>query len=355
MKAFIIIPTITTGGAERVAAELCNNWSSNEKNIQVHLVLLVGAEIYYPINDKVIVHKLNLKINQKGIFKLFSLLKLFYDLRKLTKQIKPDFIFSFMNKYNVFVLITLFKSGFKIIVSERGSPTERIPRITSFLRKKTYKTAHGVLCQTTLSKDYIIKETGNKNVISIPNPIKKIDVFQNIDREKVILNVGRLVKEKGQKYLLESFSKLNCNDWKLIILGDGPLLSELQEYSKRLNISERVVFMGNIQNIDEWYKKSSIFAFSSILEGFPNALAEAMAYGLPCVSFDCKTGPSDLIINGINGFLTKEGDVNDFTLKIQELIDNFELREKFSIESRKLRAQLNSESISQLYLDFCIK
>lgn len=355
MKAFIIIPTLTTGGAERVAAELCNNWSQIEKKINVHLVLLVDEEVFYPINENVIIHKLNYKVNSKGFLKFISLLNLFFKLRKLTKKEKPIFVLSFMNKYNVFVLITLLRTGFKIIVSERDSPTEKIPKIISFLRRLTYKSSFGVLCQTKLSKEFILRETGNNNVIAIPNPIMAIKESLPFEKENIILNVGRLVDKKGQKYLLESFARLKSNNWKLVILGDGPLKNDLISLSESLNIADKVVFNGTTKNVDEWYQKSSIFAFTSILEGFPNALAEAMAYGLPCVSFDCNTGPREIINHGVNGFLTQEKDIVDFSDKLQMLIDDEVLREKIASEASKIKNLLNSKTISQLYLDFCMK
>ena len=123
----------------------------------------------------------------------------------------------------------------------------------------------------------------------------------------------------------------------------------------QLKIQDKVELLGSVKNVDSWLAKSSIFAFPSISEGFPNALAEAMISGIACVSFDCKTGPSDLIINEVNGFLIKVGDVHNFTLKIQKLIDNAELNEKISMEARKISDQLNSKTISQIYFEFCIK
>jgi GalNAc-alpha-(1->4)-GalNAc-alpha-(1->3)-diNAcBac-PP-undecaprenol alpha-1,4-N-acetyl-D-galactosaminyltransferase len=351
MKAFIVIPTLTIGGAERVASILVNKWI--DMGIEVHLVLLVGGEILYPLNEKVNIYSLKYPINLKGISKFYSLLKLFFVFRRICIEEKPDFVLSFMNKYNIFVLISLFRAQIRTIVSERDSPSEKLPFSTRFLRKKVYHWADGVLCQTDSSKDFIISETNNQNVISIPNPVKDFEISSCLKCENIILNVGRLVDKKGQKYLIESFSKVNNENWKLVFLGDGPLKNSLIKLTHDLNLTQKVVFNGNTRDVDYWYGRSSIFAFTSVLEGFPNALAEAMVFGLPSISFDCKTGPSEIINNGVNGFLVEEKNIEDFSKKLQLLMDDEVLRKTFSDESKKLGTRLNSDSIALEYLNFC--
>lgn len=351
MKAFLVIPTLTVGGAERVVSIIANNWSNN--NMDVHIVLLVGGKVSFVVKNKIVIHRLNFPINRRGFYKLFELIKLLFAFRKLIKQENPDFVLSFMNKYNLFVLCSLIGVKNRIIVSERDSPTEKLSYLVVFLRNIFYKYADGVLCQTEDSRRFIIAQTGNKNVISIPNPVEFKDETIDVPKEKIILNVGRLVEKKGQKFLLEIFSNLKCNNWKLVIVGDGPLKESLINLAKELNIYDRVMFIGNTSDVHKWYKKSSIFAFTSILEGFPNSLAEAMVNGLPCISFNCKTGPSDIIIHGVNGVLIEEKNILGFVDQLQMLIDNEELRNSYSKEARKIINKINSDFISSEYLKFC--
>jgi glycosyltransferase involved in cell wall biosynthesis len=261
-----------------------------------------------------------------------------------------------MNKYNIFTIISTLGLKQNVIVSERDTPTEKLHFITDKLRKHTYKYANGVICQSKLSVDFIIKETKQNNTISIPNPLKEIIVNKDIVREKIILNVGRLVYKKGQDQLLESFSKLNnIDNWKLVLLGEGILRNTLENKIKELKLENKVILMGSVKNVDEWLNKSSIFVFPSLFEGFPNALAEAMASGLACVSYDCDTGPRDIIRNSENGFLVDLNNINLLTEKIQTLIDDKELREKFSKEAMKISSILNKEKIANDYLNFCLK
>lgn len=353
MIIILVIPTLSHGGAERVMSELANIWSS--QGHEIHLILLAEGEQFYLLADNIIIHRLGFKINQNPIQKLFSLLKMLIQLRKLISKLNPSFVLSFMNKYNIFTLISTYGLKQRIIVSERDSPTEKLPDITNKLRKATYPLAYGVITQTELSKLFIQNEIGNKNTISIPNPLKEISFDSNIKKEKIILNVGRLVPKKGQHHLLEAFAKMNLPDWKLVLLGEGDLRKELEKRVSELGLDNNVMMPGAVKNIDEWLQKSSIFAFPSLFEGFPNALAEAMASGLACVSFDCDTGPRDLIQDGKNGFLIQVGDVELLTNRLHSLVIDDSLRMQFSHEAKKIGETLNRYNIAKYYLDFCTK
>src|SRR5690606_16691843 len=109
----------------------------------------------------------------------------------------------------------------------------------------------------------------------------------------IILNVGRLVSEKNQTELIEIFSQSNYENWILKIVGNGPLKLRLEKRTAELGLEQHVQIIEFTESIDEYFSEADIFAFTSISEGFPNALAEAMAHGIACISFDCPTGPSD--------------------------------------------------------------
>ena len=354
MKAILVIPSLEAGGAERVVSILAKNWVNDD--IDIEIILLTKAKIFYDLDPRIKITQFDYKINLKGFKKLFSLLKLAFLFRKHLKGSNPNFVLSFMNKYNVFTLISLIGLKIKTIVSERDSPTEVLPKITKYLRNKTYRFADGIICQSNLSKNYIIRMTGNNNVISVANPIARDKNFINgniTDKENIILNVGRLVPKKGQKYLIDAFSKLKNKDWELFFIGDGPLKSELMEFAKLLNIEDRVHFIGFSKNVEQWFSKSKIFAFPSVLEGYPNALAEAMVNGMACVSFDCNTGPNDIIKNGENGFLIEERNVKELTDKIEYLINNQDHMIEFSTEAVKLYESVNPKYICDEYFNFC--
>lgn len=354
MKIFLVIPTLKQGGAERVMSELANQFAQKD-NLKVHLVLLAKSNDFYKVDDTVIIHRLGFE-NKSKLNKIFSELATFKNLRKLLKTHKPDAVLSFMEKYNSFTILTAAFLGLQVFVSDRSNPLKKVPQTTEILRKFTYKYATGIIAQTQFAKDVLAAKTKNKNIRVIPNPVKEIQNYPDIAKEKLILNVGRLVPEKGQKYLIEAFSKINEKaDWRVVILGDGPLRSELEEQVNALGLSNQVLLLGAVNNVDEWLAKASIFVFPSISEGFPNALAEAMSAGLPCVSFDCKTGPRDLIENYKNGILVEEKNVEELANSLQKLIDDPILRLRLGTQAIVIKEHLSSDKIAKCFYEFMMK
>jgi glycosyltransferase involved in cell wall biosynthesis len=350
MKILLVIPTMTQGGAERVMSVLANDWA--DKGHDIVLVLLAKGEKAYSLRENIKIIELGFE-NRGKLTRIFDELKIFFSLRKILKTESHDFVLSFMAKYNSFTLLAASFVNLNVYVSDRNNPKNKLPLFTSLLRKLTYKHAQGIIAQTALAKEIIKKETGNKNIEIIPNPIKVINFYNDVKREKIILNIGRLHSQKGQIYLLEIFAKVKSADWKLVILGSGHLLESLQMKAKELQIEDQVDFRGNVSNVDEWYARSSIFAFTSLYEGFPNALAEAMAAGLPCISFDCETGPSELIKDAENGYLVPVRDLDAFTDKLELLMRNNELRKKIGNEAMELREKLESPKIADKFIAFC--
>ena len=350
MKTMLIISTLNSGGAERVMSSLANEFSI--KNNEVHLVLLVKSVHFFKVNNKVIIHELGFE-NKNFYYRIYSQIKTFIRLRALFKKERPDIVLSFLTQYNVFTILASRFLKLKVFVSDRSNPKKKLPKTIDFLRNTTYKYATGIIAQTSLAKEILEKSTGSKNIKVIPNPIKINNFHYNHNKENIILNVGRLIPQKGQKYLIEAFSKLTNTDWKLVILGEGDLRDELENQIKNLGITNRVYMPGSVQNVDEWMEKASIFAFPSISEGFPNALVEAMSLGLPCVSFDCDAGPRDIIENKKNGIIIPIKDVDLLKKAINNLIEDINLRIQIGSEARTVSDKYTIEKIGQQYLNFC--
>lgn len=347
-KLCLITASLKSGGAERVMSELANFWA--EQGHEIHLVILSSHPDFYKISDKIIVHRLGFK-NINKIQRLFSEFTTLFRLRKLLKKENPDSVLVFQTKYNVLTILAALLTKIPVFVSDRNNPKLKAPFFLRLMRKIFYPLATGIVAQTGEAKNFLVSAVKCKNVAVIPNPIKKMNLSET-NKEKIILNIGRLVWEKGQKHLINAFAKINDSDWELVILGDGPLMNDLQKQVTTLNLQDRVILNGTTLDVDSWLSKASVFAFSSVSEGFPNALAESMCAGLPCVSFDCDSGPRDLIKNNKNGFLIPVGDENLFTEKLQELINNADLRNMFVYEAKKLNEELKIEVIAEKYLDF---
>jgi glycosyltransferase involved in cell wall biosynthesis len=270
----------------------------------------------------------------------------------------PKAVLSFSERYNNIVLLSLLGTKIKTFVSDRNNPFMDIGKVHHFLRNRLYRKSSGVIAQTKTAKKVLISNTKNKNIRVIPNPLREITISNNgssAKKKNIILNVGRNVPQKNQLELLEIFSKCNYQNWELKILGNGPLHQELIEKTKELNLQQHVQILDFIKEVDVFYSEANIFAFTSLYEGFPNSLIEAMAHGLTCVSYDCPTGPADIIKDGVNGFLIGLNDKKQFQKKLNNLMDSKALRDSISIESIKVNQKYALKTITDKYLNFILE
>lgn len=352
MKAVIFIPTLTAGGAERVASILANEWS-HYKNVSVTIILLFDNPIFYSIDSDVKVVSLGMSVNVGPMKRMMNILWSIFALRKAIKAEQPDFVLSFMQKYNVFCLASVFGTNIPITVAERDSPTEKLPYIRLILLRLLYGFAKGTTVQSQKGMDFITHETSQKRIKILQNPIAQLVAAKDRKPEKIILNVGRFVPKKGHKDLLHAFAALDDPEWTLVLCGDGPLRAELESLALELGIQNKVTFMGTVTDVSVWLARAGVFAFTSYREGFPNALAEAMIAGLPVVSYDCDTGPSEMIDHKENGFLVPVGDINGFTEILVQLIQDDDLRHKVAQKASQLAQTLAPITIAKQYFEFC--
>ena len=348
----IFIPTLTIGGAERVASILANEWSSEHR---VNIVTYFAEPVELKLNSQVVIHCMGYKANRNTLMRNLDVMRALFSFRRMVVKLKPDFVLSFMNKYNVFALGALQAAGIPIIVSERDSPVESLPRVTRSLRRKLYPRAAGVICQTNGQLDFIRAISDCRNVCAIPNPIsRQIDPNERVPRRR-ILNVARHDEKKGLDHLLRAFAAMKQPGWDLVLCGDGPKRDALVKLAGDLGIADRVHFKGTVRDLSPLHSEAGIFAFSSLWEGFPNALGEAMVSGIPCVSYDCPTGPADLIEDGVNGRLVQVGDWLYLAHVLDELASNPIQAITLGKRAAELYEQLNTTAIANRYLTFCIR
>jgi len=183
-----------------------------------------------------------------------------------------------------------------------------------------------------------------KNIQVIPNYLPKYPSKRAPLESNIIISVGRLDYQKGYDILIPLWKDVlkKCPDWKLHIYGNGPMFSFLSEIIKNENLTESVYIFPPTNDIFNKYFESSIFVMPSRFEGLPLVLIEAMASGLPAISFKCKCGPTDIISNGIDGYLIEEGDNNAFAERLIELMTDENKRKSFG-ESAHNNMQRYSE------------
>ncbi|EKB49138.1 UDP-D-galactose:(glucosyl)lipopolysaccharide-1,6-D-galactosyltransferase [Cecembia lonarensis LW9] len=137
-------------------------------------------------------------------------------------------------------------------------------------------------------------------------------------------------------------------------MGDGPELADLKTYAKKLNVLNRIEFLGFSNEVDKYLAQSKVFVFTSLTEGYPNAIIESMAQGCVPVSFDCIAGPSDIIKHGVNGYLMEVGDTDSMAHYIKNLIQNEDLLHNMSTNSQEVRNTNSLDTLGKLYMDFLL-
>ena len=352
-KIVILLPKLTPGGTERTAVVLANYMV--EKNIDVTILVMFKRENFYELHPKVkLIEPKNFR-DEYG--KILSFPILLWYLRKNIKNEKPDTVFCL--GYMLLGIITSLGLKTKVVISGRSSP-DRIRFSGSTLFNGFYNFCYsvlkfrinGIIAQTNYAKE-VYQKKYSCPIVVIPNFLRDIKEYQH-ERKNQIITLGRCSYEKAQHFLLEAFSKINAPDWKLAIVGDGPLLQDLKNQSKQLNIAEKVEFYGFQKEVDFYLSQAKIFGFTSIIEGYPNALIEGMANGLAAVSFKCVAGPSDIIKEGDNGFLIPVGDITLFAEKLQQLIDNPALLNELGSNASKIKQTNDLKIIAEQYKEFLI-
>lgn len=183
---------------------------------------------------------------------------------------------------------------------------------------------------------------GFDKVEVVPNPIRPIQMYEE-EKRKVVLGVGRHYKVKGLDRLIQAFGAIENKEWELHIAGNtGPETENLKMMARKLVKGDRVKFLGAVTEIDRVFSYSSLFVLPSRSEGFPNALIEAMAHGLPCISFDVNAGPAEIIDHGNSGLLIPDGNVDKLSSAIQDLIDDPIKGKRLGQEAAKLKRGIES-------------
>jgi GalNAc-alpha-(1->4)-GalNAc-alpha-(1->3)-diNAcBac-PP-undecaprenol alpha-1,4-N-acetyl-D-galactosaminyltransferase len=341
------------GGAERVVSILANGFSNNY-DVTVLCTHVDANRSEFSFNEQVSINYIK-DLNNHNYFNRFSgYLKKIFLLRKFLIKNNYDIVISFLTNVNVLILISSFRLKVPVIISERSYPPFMyVGTILKILRALLYNYASSIVVQTKVTDAWRKKIFPRLNSKIIPNPVDfplinetpvlNPDNFLD-PKKKTLLSVGRLDKGKNHKDTILAFSLLikKHPNLQLVIVGDGPESLTLKELTKKLGINKSVFFLGRIGNVGNWYERSDFFVLSSKFEGFPNVLVEAMAYGIPVISYDCQAGPSEIIVNGVNGFLVK---IDDGPAGLASVVDRLIL-DKNLCKDVGLMAQEIKDSLS---------
>lgn len=194
-----------------------------------------------------------------------------------------------------------------------------------------------VITLTDRDKEQYVRRLKRKERIqAIYNPVEASAVTPEIQKEKWIISIGRLVPQKGPEYLLKAARRIleKYPDWQWIVLGEGEMRPILEAGIRAGHLEDRLILKGNVKDVSEYLQRSQIYVMTSRYEGLGICLLEAKAHGLPCVAFDVPMGPAELISDGTNGYLIPAFDCDRMAEKLERLIENAELRESFSLKAK---------------------
>jgi len=341
------------GGMERVMSELIS-YFVGRGDIQVHIVLYgITREIFYPLNGDMVVHKPQFKFINN--YRFFLTLRTMAYLRSEIKKITPEVILSFGEYWNSFVLISLKWLPFPVYISDRCQPDKTLGRFHDWLRKRLYPGASGIIVQTKKAADIYQAQFRHGNITIIGNPIRAINEKPEVQKENIVLTVGRLIQTKHHDKLIKLFLRISNPGWKLVIVGYDHLKQNVSESLYKIirenQAEEKVVLAGKQSDVEYYYLRSRIFAFTSSSEGFPNVIGEAMAAGLPVIAFDCVAGPSEMIEDDKNGILIPLNDYKTFEEKLTLLMNDALLRSRLGEQARSDIRQYSIETIGERYAD----
>lgn len=333
---------------------LANYWAS--KSWQVTIATFDKRNPFFKLAPEVKLRSLNISKQAKNHFHGFlNNLHRIRVVRNTIKSCQPDIVISFLSKPNVITLISSIFTKIPIVVSERNnpkkSPTSQYWRI---LRLFTYPLAQCIIVQTKQIKGFFPGFL-RKLIRVIPNPVITPDEEKNGNCLKfirpAIVAAGRLHPQKGFDILIRAFAKIKKNfpGWSLVIMGEGDMRQELESLCNSLEVNRSVFMPGVVNNPYSIFKKADLFVLSSRYEGFPNALCEAMACGLPVIAADCQTGPSDIIKHDINGILVPEDNIDALAAAMKQLISNNGVRKRLGEKAVGISAQFSIGKISGMW------
>jgi len=342
----LVIDQLAPGGAERVITILANEL--NKRGWRVRLITFWDgrAKPFFPLDAGVDYLALDIAgALGKSPVALFRLGQRISKLRQAIAHFDGCCVLSFMETCNILTVIASMGLDAATVVCERNDPHQHLLKQPwRFLRRLLYPRASLVVAQTQNALAFFPAATQAAGLV-IPNPVHvpalgeaQLKKSQSKPGKRTILAVGRLVHAKGFDMLIRSFRGIAQRhpDWNMAIYGEGQDRTALERLVGELSLGDRVALPGVNPNIGQVMFEADMFILSSRYEGFPNVLLEAMAHGLPVISFDCPSGPAEMIKHGVNGLLVRGADEQALADAMHDLIEDSPLRSKLAENARQV-------------------
>lgn len=329
-KICLVGNSLSSGGADRIHAVLSVFFAS--KGLEVHNVIFID-QVTYGYGG----HLLNMGAQKKGngatdLFRRFSA------LRRYLRQQRFDYIIDFRNKHKPlqewFFTRFLYRSPY--VVTVHSYRTDWYIPGGKWLSKNIYRDAYGIVCVAKEIEQKVRSDYGYEKVRTLYNPFELSKIAALAEEPipltgRLVIAVGRMVDDNNKQFdeMIRAYaaSRLPQQEVRLLFLGDGPQRAELETLAGSLGVGDKVVFTGFVDNPYAYLSKAECTLLTSRNEGLPNTIVESLACGTPVVSFNCPSGPSELIQDGVNGLLVPDQDFAKFTEALNEMTENSTLRE----------------------------
>lgn len=354
MKIAFLTYSLAGGGAERMVSRLANEM--NRRGHDVTIILFYDFEQAYQINEgiHVIIYKKPKKIQNRSVHAIWHRVK---SLHNILTDIQAEVVFAFMTSMVPYAVLAAKGTKTKVIGAERTNPRILGKEWRIFI-KLFSPFCDGYIFQTNGVKQYYPEKIVKRSIVIgniAPESRKKKGNF--VELEKSFCSVGRLNNSKDFVTLFKAIAlvKKKIPNIQITIWGQGNKENEYKQLVKEYGLNENIVFAGFSKNILEELGNYQYFIFPGKAEGMPNALLEAMSVGLECISTDCDFGPSELIQDGINGWLVPVGDAISLAERMIFCLKNFNKHEQICAKAKQVQEKYSLDSIVNAYIDYAMK
>lgn len=356
-RILLFIHSLHGGGAERVAADLSAHWAGMGREVMVVTQASAEGDVY-TLHPKVRREVLHTAGEGGGLRGIWSNIQRVRALRRVVKAFRPDIVLAMMTTASVLSVLACAGLPCRVIATEHTHPpSQTLSGFWQRLRRLTYPRAARVVALTRGTADWLAQHVPGSRLAVIPNPVhfplpraEPILTPVSGGGRKRLLAVGRLHADKGFDLLIQAYAPLAAShpDWDLVILGEGDERRALEAQVRAAGLASRIFMPGRAGNVGDWYESADLYVLTSRFEGLSNTLLESMASGLAAVSFDCDTGPREIVREGVDGVLVRpNGDVSALCKALDAVMKNDTDRRRMAQAATDVRDRFSAERVLQ--------
>ncbi len=338
------------GGVERMATNIMNAMAERGHEVALFTWDLDGAEPFYPMDDSITWHRLDMGHAGRIAGNRLRARRAI-EFRRLAQSTTPDVVIGFQHGAWLFAEVSLAGCDVPVILAERSAPDQYDHTSAGKFRNLIFQSMRPAPAITVQSPNYVDRYPAflRSRIVVIPNPVYPARRFADPGTERAqrtLLSVGRLSYHKNYPALIAAFARLAPArpEWRLQIVGEGKERTALESLIEATGLGDRISMDGAVTDVASQYASADLFCLPSRREGFPNALAEALAHGLPAVAYEGCAGTGDLVEPGENGLLAEgNGDTAALTESLEVLMDDAAKRDRMGANARSIAGRFTPD------------